>query len=61
MSQYNDSAGSRRSKWPNDQMVAVVKHCWLLVQGRGECRSRKMTKDYHWISVQENNGMFNKS
>ena len=32
-SQYNDSGGSRCSKWPNDLMVAVVKHCWLLVQG----------------------------
>ena len=21
------------SQWPNDRMVAVVKHCWLLVQG----------------------------
>ena len=31
--QYNDSGSSRCSKWPNDWMVAVVKHCWLLVQG----------------------------
>ena len=30
-SQYNDSGSSRCSKWPNDRMVAVVKHCWLLV------------------------------
>ena len=29
---YNDSGSSRCSKWPNDRMVAVVKHCWLLVQ-----------------------------
>ena len=33
-SQYNDSGSSRCSKWPNDQMVAVVKHCWLLEQGK---------------------------
>ena len=39
-SQHNDSGSSRCSKWPNDRMVAVVKHCWLLVQGRGECRER---------------------
>ena len=31
MSQYNDSGSSRRSKWPNDRMVAVVKHFWLHV------------------------------
>ena len=29
-SQYSDTGGSRCSKWPNDRMVAVVKHCWLL-------------------------------
>ena len=34
-------------KWPNDRMVAEVKHCWLLVQG-------KMTTDYYWIDAQEN-------
>ena len=35
-SQYNDSGSSRYSKWSNyDRMVAVVKHCWLLVQGKG--------------------------
>ena len=33
-SQYNDSGSSKCSKWPNDRMVAVVKHCWLLVQGK---------------------------
>ena len=31
---------SRCSKWPNDRMVAVVKHCWLPVQGRRGCRER---------------------
>ena len=40
MSQYNDSGSSRCSKWPNNHMVAVVKHCWLLVQGRRGCRER---------------------
>ena len=39
-SQYNDSGNSTCSKWPNDRMVAVVKHCWLLVQGRRGCRER---------------------
>ena len=39
-SQYEDSGSSSYSKWLNDRMVAVVKHCWLLVQvGRG-CRER---------------------
>ena len=33
-SQYNDSGSSRCSKCPNDRMLAVVKHCWLLVHGR---------------------------
>ena len=37
-SQYNDSGSSRCSKWPNDGMVAVAKHCWLLVQGGRGCR-----------------------
>ena len=54
-SQYNHSGSSKCSKWPNDRMVAVVKHCWLLVQGRRDCR------DYYWIGVQENIGMFGKS
>ena len=39
-SQYNDSGSSRCSKWPNDQVVAVVKDCWLFVQGRRGCRER---------------------
>ena len=46
VSQYNDSGSSRCSKWPNDRIVAVVKHCWLLVQGRTGC-------DYHWIGVKK--------
>ena len=33
-SQYNNSGRSRCSKWPNDRMIAVVKHYWFLVQGR---------------------------
>ena len=33
-SQYTDSGSSRCSKWPNDRMVAVMKHCWLIVQER---------------------------
>ena len=33
-SQYNDSGSSRCSKCPNDRTVAVVKNCWLLVQGK---------------------------
>ena len=39
-SQYNDSGSSTCSKWLNDQMVAMVKHCCLLVQGRRGCRER---------------------
>ena len=39
-SQYNDSGSSRCSKWPNDRMVAVVKHWWLLLQGKRGCRER---------------------
>ena len=39
-SQYNDIGSSRCLKWPNDRMVAVVKHWWLLVQGRRGCRER---------------------
>ena len=31
-SPYNDSGSSTCSESPNDWMVAVVKHCWLLVQ-----------------------------
>ena len=37
--QCSDSGSSICSKWPIDRMAAVVKHCWLLVQGRG-CRER---------------------
>ena len=51
---------SRCSKWPNNQMVAVVKHCWLACT-RKKRLQRKMTKDYYWIDVQENIGMFSKS
>ena len=39
-SQYKNSGSSRCSKWPNDRMVAVVKHRWFLVQGRRGCRER---------------------
>ena len=42
MSQYSDSGSSRCSKWPNDRMVAVVKHCRLLVQGKRLCRERRL-------------------
>ena len=39
-SQYNDSGSLRCSKWPNIRMVAVMKHCWLIVQERRSCRER---------------------
>ena len=52
-SQYNDSGGSRCSKWPKDRMVAVVKHCT-----RKKRLQRKMTKDNYWIDVQKNIGTF---
>ena len=61
MSQYNDSGSSRRSKWPNDPMVAIVKHCWFLAQGRGECRERLLKTTTGYIGVQKNIGMFSKS
>ena len=57
-SQYNDSGSSRCSKWPNDRMVAVVKHCWL----KEEEAAEKDDKDNNcWKDVQENIGMFSKS
>ena len=40
-SQYNDSV--KCSKWLNERMVAVVKHCWLFVRGR----EAAVTKDYN--------------
>ena len=52
-SQYNDSGSRRCSKWPNDRMVAVVKHCWLLVQGRRGCRER-------WLIPTSNGWVFKK-
>ena len=58
MSQYNDSGSSRCLKWPNDRMVAVVKHCWVLIQGKRGFRERSF---YYWIGVQENIGMLSKS
>ena len=39
-SQYSDSGSSRCSKWPNDRMVAVVKHCGLIVQERIGCKEK---------------------
>ena len=41
-------------------MVAAVKHCWLLVQGKRGLQ-RKMTEDYYWMGAEENIGMFSKS
>ena len=43
--QYLDSGSLRPSKWPNDWMVAVVKHCTLLVKRKS------------WIGPRENIGM----
>ena len=57
----NDSGSSTCSKWLNDQMVAVVKHFWLLACVRKKKLQRKMTNDYYWIGVQENVGLFSKS
>ena len=59
-SQYNGSGSSRCSKWPKDRMVAVMKHCWVLVQGKKRLQ-RKITNDNYWIGVQGNIGMFSKS
>ena len=51
--QYNNSGSSSFSKWPNDQMVAVVKDCCFHVHGKKRLQ-RKMTKDYYWIGAEEN-------
>ena len=40
MWQYKNSGSSSVSKWPNNRMAAAVKHCWLVVQGRRDCRER---------------------
>ena len=37
-SQCNNTGSSRCSRWPKDRMIAVVKHCWLFVQGKIDCR-----------------------
>ena len=60
-SQYNDSGSARCSKWPNDRMVAMMKYCWLPVQGGRGCRERWLTTTTSSIGVQENIGMFSKS
>ena len=60
-SQYNDSGSSRCSKWPNDRMAAVVRHFLVAACTRKKRLQRNMTKDYYWIGVQENIGMFSKS
>ena len=44
-SQYNGSGRLRCPKWPNDRMVAVVKHCWPHCT-RKKRLQRKMTTDY---------------
>ena len=48
--QYVDSGGSSFS---NNQMVAVVKQCWLLVQGERGWKKRWL-QTYNWIGAQEN-------
>ena len=41
-----DHSGSASfKKWPNDPMVAVIKHYWVPVQGRKRLR-KKMTIEY---------------
>ena len=41
--------GSSFSKWPNNRMVAVVKHCWLLVQGIRGWRERWLQTTTGWV------------
>ena len=53
------TGSSRCSKWPNDRMVAVTETL-LAPCTRKKRLQRKMTKDYCWIGVQENIGMFSK-
>ena len=38
--QYVDSRSTSFSKWPNNQMVAVVNHSCLVVQGSRGCRQK---------------------
>ena len=45
-SQYNDSGSSSCTKWPNVWIVAMVKNCELLVQGRRGCRERWLKADF---------------
>ena len=59
-SQYNDSSSSRCSKWPNDQSDDCSGEILLGPCTRKKRLQRKMTKDYYWIGVQENIGMFSK-
>ena len=54
-SQYNDSGSSRCSKWPNGGKTLLAP-CT-----RKKKLQRKMTKDYYWLGIQENIGMFSKS
>ena len=61
MSHFNDGGSSTCSKWPKNRIVPVVKHCWLAPCTRKKKLQRKIAKDYHWIGVQENIGIFSKS
>ena len=60
-SQYNDSGSSRCSKWPNDRSDGCSGETLVAACTRKKKLQRKMTKDYYWIGVQENIGMFSKS
>ena len=60
MSQYNDvvvrDAQNGRTRWDGCSGETL-----LTPSTRKKRLQRKMTKYYHWIGVQENNGMFSKS
>ena len=45
----DESGSSSFSKWPNDRIVAEVKPCWLLAQGRRNCRERRLKSTFGWV------------
>ena len=60
MSQYDDSGTSRCPKMAK-RSDGCCGETLLAPCTRKKTLQRKMTKDYYWIGVQENIGIFNKS
>ena len=60
-SQYNDSGSSfKMFKMAERSDDCSGEQCSLIIQGKKRLQI-KITKDYYWIGVQENIGMFSKS